>query len=361
MNREFWKHKRVCLTGHTGFKGGWLAVWLSSMEAQVLGYALKPEAEPSFFSQCALDQYTTSIIGDILHVDEFKETMCRFQPEVVFHLAAQAIVRQSYQQPRETFLTNVMGTVSVLEMVRCCPSVRAVIIVTSDKCYENKEWTWGYREIDALGGHDPYSASKACAELVTASYCRSFFDSGSHGLGIATVRAGNVIGGGDWSRDRIVPDAMRVVPYGEPLVIRNPTATRPWQHALEPLAGYLTLAERLYSEGERWAGAWNFGPRDEDAIPVATLADMIIKEWGMGSWIPVDERTSAHEAQYLKLDCSKAHQVLGWRPQLSLEEEVALTVAWYRKALDLAPGVDMYDFTVEQIRNYEARLKGLYT
>jgi CDP-glucose 4,6-dehydratase len=274
----------------------------------------------------------------------------------VFHLAAQPIVRRSYRDPVETFGTNVMGTVSVLEMVRSLPSVRAVVIVTSDKCYENREWLWGYRENEALGGRDPYSASKACAELVTAAYLRSYFGGADRSVGVATVRAGNVIGGGDWAEDRLVPDAIRAVQRGEALVLRNPASVRPWQHVLEPLAGYLMLAERLHEDGPNWSGAWNFGPRDEDVVPVANLAELLFKHWGEGRWSTASEPRAPHEAGCLKLDCSKARHVLGWRPHLALEEAARLTTVWYWKAATATIDSDMYCLTAEQISGYEALL-----
>ena len=354
---DFWRGKRVLVTGHTGFKGGWLATWLLEMGARVVGYALKPETEPSFFSQCGLAARLESVLGDVRHIDDLADVSCRFNPEVVFHLAAQPIVRRAYRDPVETFGTNVMGTVAALEIVRRIPAVRAVVIVTSDKCYENREWVWGYREEDPLGGRDPYSASKACAELVTTAYLQSYFGGKDRLVGVATVRAGNVIGGGDWVEDRLVPDAIRALQRDEPLVIRNPRSLRPWQHVLEPLGGYLMLTERLYGDGPRWSGAWNFGPRDEDAVTVATLADMVIKQWGNGRWVAASEMGAPHEAHRLKLDCSKARQVLGWRPRLTLEEAVALTATWYRKAAASPTDSDMYRLTVEQIRSYETRLK----
>jgi CDP-glucose 4,6-dehydratase len=355
LRSDFWQRKRVLVTGHTGFKGGWLATWLSEMGAQVLGYALKPEAEPSFYSQCGLGSRIESVFGDVRHMDDLRHASRRFEPEVVFHLAGQPIVRRSYRDPVETFGTNVMGTVSVLEAVRSTPSIRAVVIVTSDKCYENREWLWGYREAEALGGRDPYSASKACAELVTIAYLRSYFGGAERSVGVATVRAGNVIGGGDWAEDRLVPDAVRAVQRDEALVLRSPESIRPWQHVLEPLAGYLMLAERLHGDGPNWSGAWNFGPRDEDVVTVAALVELVFKHLGKGRWVTTSEPWAPHEAGCLKLDCSKACHVLGWRPRLTLEEAVRLTAIWYRRAAALTDS-DMYCLTQEQIRNYEGRL-----
>ncbi len=357
VDRQFWSQKKVFLTGHTGFKGGWLATWLLDMRSQVFGYALKPDTDPSYFTLCRLEDRVHSIIGDIREADALRHAIVRAEPEIVFHLAAQPLVRRSYRDPVETFATNVMGTVHLLDAVRRIPSVRAVVIVTSDKCYENREWVWGYREEEPMGGHDPYSASKGCAELVTTAYRRSFFEGADHPVGVATVRAGNVIGGGDWAEDRLLPDAVRALQRGEPLVVRNPRAIRPWQHVLEPIAGYLMLAERLYNEREKWAGAWNFGPRDEDTVTVASLSDMIIRQWGKGSWQAAPKHDSIHEAHYLKLDCSKARRVLGWRPCLTLKEAVDMTVAWYRKALSADHSRDMCEVTCKQIRSYESRWK----
>jgi CDP-glucose 4,6-dehydratase len=352
----FWRGKKVLVTGHTGFKGGWLAVWLNAMQASVVGYALKPQAHPSFFDQCALETRLTSILGDIRHLDELRDTFAGCAPDIVFHLAAQPLVRQSYRSPVETFETNVMGTVGLLEVIRCTPSVRAAVIITTDKCYENREWVWGYREQDRLGGQDPYSASKACAELVAAAYRQSYFSDRARAVALATVRAGNVIGGGDWAEDRVVPDAIRALMQRKPVLLRNPGSVRPWQHVLEPLAGYLMLAERLYADGASGEGAWNFGPSGEDAVPVVKLVDLIISEWGAGTW-EAGESAGPHEARTLRLDCSKSRQLLGWEPRLRLREAAALTAAWYRQASGLAPDADMYDFTVEQIRAYETVLE----
>ncbi len=358
LRPDFWQRRRVLVTGHTGFKGGWLSTWLSEMGALVLGYALKPDTEPSFYTQSRLASRVESVHGDVRHTDDLRDVTRRLEPEVVFHLAAQPIVRRSYRNPVETFGTNVMGTVSVLEAVRSTPSVRAVVIVTSDKCYENRERLWGYREDEALGGRDPYSASKACAELVTAAYLRSFFGGGDRSIGVATVRAGNVIGGGDWAEDRLVPDAIRALQRHESLVLRNPKSVRPWQHVLEPLAGYLMLAEQLHGDGPNWSGAWNFGPRDEDSVTVSALAELLFKHWGEGRWLIVSDPMAPHEAGCLKLDCSKARHVLGWRPRLALEEAVKLTAVWYRMAGSAPAAPDMYRLTAEQIRDYERRLHG---
>jgi CDP-glucose 4,6-dehydratase len=355
-DRSFWQGRRVFITGHTGFKGGWLATWLTAMGSKVYGYALAPETTPSYFTLCGLAPRMPTTIADICDQAALCRSLDEAQPEVVFHLAAQPLVRRSYRAPQITFAVNVLGTVNLLEAVRAAPSVRATVVVTSDKCYENGERVWGYRENDRLGGYDPYSASKACAEMVCTAYRNSFFQSGRHGVSLATVRAGNVIGGGDWSEDRIVPDAVRAFALGAPLLVRNPCSVRPWQHVLEPLAGYLTLAERLCREGQDYAGAWNFGPRAEDAVAVSTLADSIVRRWGEGAaWRPEGAGSGPHESNYLKLDCGKAHALLGWRPCLNLQEAIELTVIWYREAL--APrSPDMYDFSTAQIGHYQQRL-----
>lgn len=349
----FWSNKTVFLTGDTGFKGGWLAAWLCEMKANVIGYARKPVTEPSFYSLCRMGERIRSVTGDVCDQELLGRVIQNCQPEIVFHLAAQPLVRRSYQNPIETFATNVMGTAHLLQVIRNVPSVRAVVIVTSDKCYENREWVWGYREGDPMGGHDPYSASKGSAELVAAAFRRSFFEHAGSRVAIATVRAGNVIGGGDWSEDRLVPDAVRAFSRGEPLILRNPAAVRPWQHVLEPLAGYLLLGERLYTEGAKWAGPWNFGPRDEAAVSTASLTDLIIQHWGLGTWQPGSTEEAPHEANFLKLDCSKARQLLGWRPLFTLHEAVGITVEWYRKALVNTFEDGMFNSTREQIALYE--------
>jgi CDP-glucose 4,6-dehydratase len=357
MTREFWRGKRVFITGHTGFKGGWLSTWLTAMEARVYGYALPPHTEPSYFALCGLEQRVESTIGNVCDAAALSRSMQSAQPEIVFHLAAQPIVRRSYENPPETFSTNVGGTVNVLEAIRHTPSVRAAVIVTSDKCYENREQLWSYREHDRLGGHDPYSASKACAELVAEAYRKSFFDLNGSKIALATARAGNVIGGGDWSKDRLVPDAIRALVSREPLMIRNPDAVRPWQHVLEPLAGYLTLAERLHEDGRKWSGAWNFGPPDSGEVSVAMVADKIIARWGEGEWRRMQLDKAPHEATYLKLDSSKSRALLGWRPLLDLNETVEMTADWYRKASSSATE-NMFEISRGQIESYESRSAG---
>jgi CDP-glucose 4,6-dehydratase len=347
----FWRGKRVFLTGHTGFKGGWLAIWLESLGASVFGYALAPVTTPSLFEIAGVGESADSTLADIRDGQKLSVAMQRAAPDIVFHLAAQPLVRASYRDPVETYATNVMGTVHLLEAVRQIDSVRAVVVVTTDKCYDNREWEWGYRENDPLGGYDPYSSSKAAAELVTAAYRNSFFLP-PEVASVASARAGNVIGGGDWAEDRLIPDIVRAVSGGAPVRIRNPNAIRPWQHVVEPLAGYLQLAQRLYSDGAGFAQAWNFGPEDRDARTVGWIARHVTELWGDGaSWV-VDEGEHPHEANFLKLDISKARQRLGWAPRLDLETALEWTTDWYRS---FAQGADMRNETLEQIANYESR------
>ncbi|MGO9266248.1 MAG: CDP-glucose 4,6-dehydratase [Candidatus Binataceae bacterium] len=348
---DFWRGRSVMVTGHTGFKGGWLVAWLLDMGARVTGLGLAPDTESSFFERCGLASRMASSIGDIRDSTVVRNAIDAAQPEIIFHLAAQSLVRRSYGHPLETFAVNVMGTAHVLDAVRFAPAVRAVVIITSDKCYENREWLWGYREHEPMGGHDPYSASKGCAELVAAAYRNSYFATDASPVGVATARAGNVIGGGDWAVDRLVPDAVRALASGAVLTVRNPRAVRPWQHVLEPVAGYLMLAERLYAEGSRWAGAWNFGPSDDAAAPVSVVAELMIKHWGKGRWQHLAEADAPHEAHYLKLDCAKARALLGWQPALALEEAIAMTVEWYRAALATKRN-DLLELTRTQLRRY---------
>jgi CDP-glucose 4,6-dehydratase len=357
VDRKFWRGKSVFLTGHTGFKGGWLTVWLIDMGANVCGYALPPDTEPSYFALCDLERKVKSVVGDIRDGAALTRSIAAARPDIVFHLAAQPLVRRSYGQPAETFETNVLGTVNLLEAIRSTDSVKAVVVVTSDKCYENAEWPWGYRETDPLGGHDPYSASKACAEIVCAAYQRSFFEITKSSASIATVRAGNVIGGGDWSDDRIVPDAIKAFTRGIPLLVRNPSSVRPWQHVLEPLAGYLLLAQRLYHEGPSYAGTWNFGPHEENAVAVSRLADAVARHWGNRAVWRVEKSVSAlHETNCLRLDCGKARALLGWRPRLPLDESVEMTVRWYRAATGQKVA-NMDEISCAQIHSYEQRVE----
>ena len=353
MNAEFWRGKRVLLTGHTGFKGSWLSLWLQSMGAQVVGYALAPPTEPSLFEVAGVGAGMTSVIGDILDLEHLRSVFAEHKPEIVIHMAAQPLVRYSYAEPVETYSTNVMGTVNLLEAVRGTPGVKAVVNVTTDKCYENREWAWGYRENEAMGGYDPYSSSKGCAELVTAAYRNSFFNSATfnvkHSTAIASARAGNVIGGGDWAEDRLIPDIMRAITQGRSVTIRNPHAIRPWQHVLEPLSGYLKLAQKLYEEGAAYAEGWNFGPNDEDAKPVQWIVEQLTQSWGEGaSWL-LDGGEHPHEAHYLKLDCSKAKSRLDWHPRWHLDEALKRIVDWQKQYLY---GRDMRAVTIEQIDLY---------
>ncbi|MDP2761383.1 MAG: CDP-glucose 4,6-dehydratase [Sideroxyarcus sp.] len=352
VNPAFWQGKRVLLTGHTGFKGSWLSLWLQSMDAQVVGYALAPPTNPSLFEVAGVGLGMTSVIGDIRDLEHLRRVFAEHQPEIVIHMAAQPLVRYSYIEPVETYSTNVMGTVNLLEAVRSTASVKAVVNVTTDKCYENREWAWGYRENEPMGGYDPYSSSKGCAELVTATYRNSYFHPAKykeHGVAIASGRAGNVIGGGDWADDRLIPDIMRAITQGKAVNIRNPHAIRPWQHVLEPLSGYLLLAQKLYEEGASYAEGWNFGPNDEDAKPVQWIVEKLTQAWGAGaSWV-LDGGDHPHEAHYLKLDCSKAKSRLDWHPKWHLDEALNVIVEWQRAYRD---GKDMKALTLNQIQQY---------
>jgi CDP-glucose 4,6-dehydratase len=352
MNPDFWRGRRVFLTGHTGFKGSWLSLSLQSLGAELTGYALEPPTNPSLFEEARVAEDMTSITGDILEPDFLSRSMHAAQPEIVIHMAAQALVRHSYANPVETYATNVMGTAHVLEAVRATPGVRAVVIVTTDKCYENQEWVWGYRENDPMGGFDPYSSSKGCAELVTAAYRSSFFNPNvyaQHGIAVATARAGNVIGGGDWAMDRLVPDILAAFEQGNPAKIRNPNARRPWQHVLEPLRGYLTLAEKLVLDGPSFGEAWNFGPADDDAKPVGWIADELAARWGEGARWQTETAEHPHEAGYLKLDISKARSRLHWHPKLPLASALDLIVGW---SAQRRGGGDMRSATHRQIESY---------
>ena len=356
MNPEFWAGKRVLLTGHTGFKGSWLSLWLQSMDAKVIGYALSPPTNPSLFEVANVSQGMTSNIGDIRDLTYLQSIFAKYQPEIVIHMAAQPLVRYSYLEPVETYSTNVMGVVNLLEAVRNTKSVKAVVNVTTDKCYENREWAWGYRENEAMGGFDPYSSSKGCAELVTAAYRNSYFHPEkyqTHGVAIATGRAGNVIGGGDWAEDRLIPDMVRAIVSGRPVSIRNPHSIRPWQHVLEPLSGYLLLAQKLYEEGPGFAEAWNFGPNDDDAKPVDWILDNLTKTWGEGASWKLDGGDHPHEAHYLKLDCSKAKSRLQWQPRWSLATAIDQICVWHKAHI---AGADMQAMCLSQIKQYETTL-----
>lgn len=342
--------KTVLVTGHTGFKGAWLTLWLHRLGAKVIGYALVPPTTPSLYEEARLAEFIVNVEADIRDRAQLVEVMAKYQPDIVFHLAAQPLVRLSYREPAETYEVNVMGTVNVLEAVRQTSSVRACVVVTSDKCYDNREWAYGYRENDAMGGFDPYSSSKGCAELVTSAYRNSFF-SPENGVGIATVRAGNVIGGGDWAEDRIVPDIVRALEAGEPVPVRNPGAVRPWQHVMEPLSGYLWLAARLVEAPATHAEGWNFGPKSANCVPVARLVEIALARWGTGAWQHPDSGNQPHEAHYLKLDITKATTMLGWEPLYDLDTTLACTMDWYaeRRKSDF----DAQAYTLQQIADYE--------
>lgn len=353
MNRQFWRGKKVLVTGHTGFKGGWLSLWLQSVGADVVGYALQPPTQPSLFEIANVADGMTAITGDVRDLDRFQSVFAEHRPEIVFHLAAQPLVRYSYENPVETYTTNVIGTVHMLESVRCLSGVRVVVSITSDKCYENKEWVWGYRENERLGGHDPYSSSKACAETVIAAYRDSYFPPEAyerHGVALASTRAGNVIGGGDWAKDRLIPDIMRAIMQGMPVVIRSPNAIRPWQHVLEPLNGYLCLAEKLWTRGPELAQAWNFGPSSEEAKTVSWIVEYLTKTWGEGARWDLDSAEHPHEDTYLKLDCSKARTRLGWAPKLHLSTALDWIVEWYR---GYQQEQSMRLLTMDQIARFE--------
>ena len=353
MNPTFWRGKRVLLTGHTGFKGSWLSLWLQSLGSHVVGYALEPPTNPSMFEVADVGKEMVSVIGDIRDLTKLQATFAKYKPEIVIHMAAQSLVRYSYQNPVETYSTNVLGTVHVLESVRKTPGVKAVVNITTDKCYENREWIWGYRENEPMGGYDPYSNSKGCAELVSSAYRSSFFNANSHakhGVALATTRAGNVIGGGDWAKDRLIPDILTAFEQGKRVDIRNPHAVRPWQHVLEPLRGYLTLAEHLFEHGPSFAGGWNFGPNDEDAKPVSWIVEQMAKMWGNDTQWQIDAGEHPHEANYLKLDISKARGFINWHPALHLSDALKLTIEWSQAR---AANAEMGKFTLAQINTYQ--------
>ena len=345
---SFWKDKRVFVTGHTGFKGSWLCLWLQHMGAELAGFALDPPTTPSMFEEAKVAQNMMSTIGDIRDREHIAEAMAAFDPQIVLHMAAQPLVRLSYKEPIETFATNVMGTAHVIEAARAAGGVKAIVSVTTDKCYENKEWVWGYREDEPMGGRDPYSASKGCAELVTAAYRQSFCS--EEGIALASARAGNVIGGGDWADDRLIPDILRALEKGEAVSIRNPLATRPWQHVLESLCGYLVLAERLYADGDDFAEGWNFGPTDTDARPVQWIVEAMIPLWRQAAKWEKDEGWQPHEARFLKLDISKANARLDWSPRWQLSTALDHIVTWHKAWL---AGDNMRMTTLAQIEAYQ--------
>jgi CDP-glucose 4,6-dehydratase len=354
VSGEFWREKTVLVTGHTGFKGSWLSLWLSQLGARVVGYALAPSSAKSHFVASRVGERIRCIEADVCDLDRLKETVAEHRPEIVFHLAAQSLVRPSYADPVETFRTNVLGTATVLEAIREHPTAKAVVIVTSDKCYENREWLWGYRETDRLGGRDPYSASKGCAELVAASFRSSYFhpgDHGRHGIGVATARAGNVIGGGDWATDRLIPDVLDAHGRSEELVIRNPSAVRPWQFVLEPLDGYMALAERLHSDGPGFSEAWNFGPGEGGALSVETLVRRLGAHLEGGIRYRVVRDAALHETTQLRLDCSKASAKLGWRPRTSVDDALKLIADWQNQLLSEK---DMQAVSLGQIQAFQS-------
>jgi len=349
IDPAFWHGKKVFITGHTGFKGSWLSLWLQSLGATIKGFALEPPTNPSLFVEARVSEGMESEIGDIRDLESIKSSMVAFNPDIVIHMAAQPLVRLSYRDPVQTYATNVMGTVHVLEAARLCVQLKAIVNVTTDKCYENREWVWGYRENEPMGGHDPYSSSKGCSELVTSAYRNSYF-SVPGAAALASARAGNVIGGGDWAEDRLIPDILRAFEKNQPVIIRNPKATRPWQHVLEPLSGYLMLAEKLYKEGSMFAEAWNFGPQDEDVKPVEWILNQMVDQWGTGARWKLDDDPQPHEAQLLKLDISKANAKLKWTPQWDLKKSLVSIVEWHQHWLK---DDDIRQMTQSQIQQYQ--------
>lgn len=349
---EFWKGKRVFLTGHTGFKGGWAALWLQSLGAVVKGFSLPPPTNPSLFEQANIAEGMESEFGDIRDLAAITNSMVGFNPDILIHMAAQPLVRLSYREPVETYATNVMGTIHVFEAARKCPGLKAIVNITTDKCYENREWEWGYRENEPMGGHDPYSNSKGCAELVTSAYRKSFFSTtGTPDL--ASVRAGNVIGGGDWADDRLIPDILKAFENQQAVVIRNPHATRPWQHVLEPLSGYFMLAEKMYNTPDKsFAEGWNFGPIEDDAKPVQWIVERMVNHWGNGASWQLDGGQHPHEANYLKLDISKVKKHLGWYPCWGLDTALEKIIHWHKAWLN---GENMKQVCLQQIQEYSQR------
>jgi len=352
MFNNIFKDKKVLITGHTGFKGSWLSIWLKELGADVIGYALDPYTKQDNFNKSNISDHITDIRGDVRDFIKLKETFTKYKPEFVFHLAAQPLVKESYNFPKETYDINISGTVNLLEACRHSESVKVIVNVTSDKCYENREWIWGYRENDPMGGFDPYSASKGCSELVTSSYRNSFFNPdkySKHGKSLSTVRAGNVIGGGDWAKDRIIPDCIRSLQNNKDILIRNPKAIRPWQFVLEPLCGYLLLAKRMHEEPTEYAGAWNFGPEASSVVSVKSIVQMVIKEWGKGNWYPESQKNKPHEASLLALDINKAKHILNWKPVYNVDIAIKETIAWYKK---YSTNKNMYDPCVKIIKSY---------
>lgn len=351
----FWKGKRVFLTGNTGFKGSWLSIWLESLDAEVFGYSLPPPTQPNLFELSGLNESMRSTQGDIRDLESLSQAMIDAKPDIVFHLAAQPLVRESYIDPVGTYATNVMGTVHLLEAVRKCLTVRAVVVVTTDKCYENHEWPWGYRENEPMGGYDPYSNSKGCSELVTSAYRQSFFNSRDYGkkhqVALASARAGNVIGGGDFAKDRLIPDIIRAMQHNEQVVIRSPHSIRPWQHVLEPLSGYLILAEHLFEKGADFGEGWNFGPSDSDARPVSWIVEYLCAQWPGCKGFRIDTNPQPHEATYLKLDISKARSRLGWNPRWDLHTALEKIIEWTHIT---DSSTKVIDITRKQINEYRS-------
>ena len=345
----FWQGKRVFITGHTGFKGSWLSLWLQQLGAHVKGYSLPAPTNPSVFDLCDVQSGMESEINDIRNLEQIKKSMASFAPEILIHMAAQPLVRHSYVDPVETYQTNVLGTVNVLEAARAVDDLRVIISITTDKCYQNNEWEWGYRENDPMGGDDPYSSSKGCAELVSAAYKKSFFDTADRPKRIATVRAGNVIGGGDWAVDRLIPDILNAFEKSGSIRLRNPHAIRPWQHVLEPLSGYLMLAVKLWDAEKNYLSAWNFGPHPDSMVRVGLIAESMASQWGSGAKIKIDDGYHPHEASILKLDISRALSHLGWAPKLSLQRALGLIIEWHKAYLD---DRDMREITLQQIKAF---------
>lgn len=353
MDARFWNGKKVLITGHTGFKGSWLSLWLQHLGADVSGFALPAPTEPSLFDVAHVAANMYSVTGDVRDLDRLRKVISDRRPDMIIHMAAQTIVRASYSNPIETYSTNVMGAVNVLEAIRSSEHVRVVIIVTSDKCYKDNEGVWGYRENDPMGGQDPYSCSKGCAELITSSYIDSFFSQeryGSHGVAVASARAGNAIGGGDWAKDRLIPDIVRAITAGRSVIVRNPNSVRPWQHVLEPLHGYLILAQKLWESGPSYVGAWNFGPNGEDAKPVLWVVERILAMWGNGTKWTLDEGTHPHEDNYLTLDSTRARRLLEWLPKLRLHTVLEWVVDWYRNYQQHS---DMRHVSEAEIKRFE--------
>ena len=348
VNPDFWKGKRVFITGHTGFKGSWLSLWLQQMGAEVKGFSLEPPTTPSLFEVAKVADHMQSEIGDIRDLTKLSQSIVSFNPDILLHLAAQPLVRYSYREPVETYSTNVMGTVNVLEASRQANNLKTIVVITTDKCYENREWEWGYRENEPMGGYDPYSNSKGCAELVVSAYRRSFFNSNDTAA-VASARAGNVVGGGDWAEDRLIPDILRAFEKQQPVIIRNPLSTRPWQHVLEPLSGYLVLAQHLWQEGQTFAEGWNFGPKDDDCRPVQWILDRMVHFWGEGAHYEIDKSQQPHEANFLKLDYSKAATRLKWHPQWRLEYTLEKIITWQSAWLQEK---NMKDCCLEEIKDY---------